>query len=191
MFRTNDLAQLMQNLMTSLDESGWGLISLEPTMCEKLVKRLNHLEKMDLLRPADVTTAREGHSIRNDFTYWLEKDHDESEKIFIENLETLQTELKNYFRIGLTHNECHFAVYPEGHYYQMHVDQTAQNNKRFFSFVVYLNENWKPEHGGYLVSSEFKILPEMGTMIVFKSDIPHEVQKGTRVRRSIAGWFRV
>jgi SM-20-related protein len=192
MFRTNDLAQLMQKI----EVFGWGIIEIDSSVCENLARRILELEENGFLKQAHVTAADNSAAIRNDFTYWLESSHHEAEKNFIQGLRSLQDELKNYFRISLTHNECHFALYPQGHYYQKHIDQTIVHNKRFFSFVLYLNQDWKASDGGLLIGYDsqglksFEVLPEMGKMIVFRSDIPHEVQKSLRSRRSIAGWFR-
>lgn len=192
MFRTNDLEQLMQKV----DESGWGTISLPPEICQSLLARMKDLENQGLLKAAAVTlNALPTNIIRNDYTYWLEKNHTAVESEALEGLDQLRVALKNYFRISLTHFECHFALYPKGHFYKTHVDQTAENNKRFFSFVIYLNENWNEQLGGKLVGYNnnqkiFELLPHFGQMIVFRSDIPHEVEPSEGERRSIAGWFR-
>lgn len=193
MFRTNDLEQLMQKV----DEAGFGTISLSPEVCSCLLARLKDLEQQGLLKSATITQdSDQAKTIRNDFTYWLEKDHHPTEKSLLEGLDQLLLALKNYFRISLSHLECHFALYPQGHFYKKHIDQTAENNKRFFSFVIYLNQNWNESLGGKLVGFEgeqkiFEVLPHFGQMIVFRSDIPHEVEPSLSERRSIAGWFRV
>lgn len=200
MFRTNDLEQLMQKV----DEAGWGTISLSPDICQSLLLRLKDLEQQGLLKLATITENTQSDktktinakTIRNDFTYWIEKDHHPTEKNLLDGLDELRLALKNYFRISLTHLECHFALYPKDHFYKKHVDQTADNNKRFFSFVIYLNQNWTESLGGKLVGFEdenriFEIIPHFGQMIVFRSDIPHEVEPSFSERRSIAGWFRV
>lgn len=193
MFHTNDLEHLMQKV----DQTGWGTISLSPNICQSLLARLKTIEKLGLLRPASTTQSVGSETtIRNDLTYWLEKGHDTIENYFLEGLNELLLSLKNYFRISLTHFECHFAVYPKGHFYKKHVDQTADHNKRFFSFVIYLNLDWHESLGGKLVGFEnankiFEVLPLFGQMIVFRSDIPHEVEPCLAERRSISGWFRV
>lgn len=193
MFRTNDLEQLMQKV----DEAGFGTISLSPEVCLSLLARLKDLEQQGLLKAATITQENDqAKTIRNDFTYWLEKDHHPTEKSLLEDLEQLLLSLKNYFRISLSHLECHFALYPKGHFYKKHIDQTAENNKRFFSFVIYLNQSWDESLGGKLVGFEndkkiFELTPHFGQMIVFRSDIPHEVEPSMSSRRSIAGWFRV
>lgn len=193
MFRTNDLEQLMQKV----DEAGFGTISLPPEVCKTLLARFKDVEQEGLLKSATITQSNDqSKTIRNDFTYWLEKEHHPTEKNLLDGLDQLLLSLKNYFRISLSHLECHFALYPKGHFYKKHVDQTAENNKRFFSFVIYLNQNWDESLGGKLVGFAddqkiFEVIPHFGQMIVFRSDIPHEVEPSFSERRSIAGWFRV
>lgn len=191
MFRTNDLEQLMQKV----DNNGWGMIALEPDLLEKLKARFAEIEIQGLLNPASITQKSTQATIRNDSTYWLENSHP-TESLLFDELNQLMQSLKNYFRLSLSNFECHFALYPQGHFYKKHVDQTAENNKRFFSFVIYLNTEWTEKDGGRLIgyqaeSPMFEVLPLSGRMTVFRSDIPHEVEIAYKPRRSLAGWFRV
>lgn len=184
--------------MQKVDEAGFGTISLSPEVCNPLLAHFKELEQEGRFKPATITqTSDQAKTIRNDFTYWLEKDHHPTEKNLLEGIDQLLLALKNYFRISLSHFECHFALYPKGHFYKKHIDQTAENNKRFFSFVIYLNQNWNESLGGKLVGFDdsdkkiFELIPHFGQMIVFRSDIPHEVEPSLSERRSITGWFRV
>ena len=193
MFSTNDLEQLMQKV----DEQGWGILSLPQSFCQSLLQRFNEVEFSGLLKKADVTKNDQPQEIRNDFTYWLDSQQSAAEGELFVLLQLLRDRIKNYFRIPLNDLECHFALYPAGHYYKKHVDQTATNNKRFFSFVIYLNSEWSATDGGQLVGFDaetakplFTLLPEAGKMVIFRSDIPHEVEVCHKPRKSIAGWLR-
>lgn len=136
--------------------------------------------------------------IRNDETFWLDAknpDLSDTEKEFLTFLDFLRHELRNHFRVSLSEFECHFAFYDKGHYYQKHRDITSTNNKRIFSFVLYLNENWQDLDGGHLIGFDqdkiiFQIKPEMGSLIIFRSDLEHEVKPTRRGRFSVTGWFR-
>lgn len=196
MFDTNNLKQLMQKIETQ----GWATSSISTLLCKKLKERSIAIEEAGLLKPAHITkspdTTNTPSLIRNDLTYWIEKDNHPIEAELFASLTNLMDELKNYFRISLTHFECHFALYPQGHYYKKHIDQTANNNKRFFSFVIYLNEDWGEDFAGKLIGYRgaekiFSVLPSAGQIIIFRSDIPHEVEPSLKPRRSIAGWFRI
>lgn len=193
MFCTNDLEQLMQKV----DDTSWAITSLDPRFADLLLERFKEVQTQGLLRSAMITeSTHQTQAIRNDMTYWLEKEHHATEAAALKELDQLRQALKDYFRISLSHIECHFAFYPPGHFYKKHVDQTAENNKRFFSFVIYLNPEWQLSDGGQLIGYKdnlrlFEVMPHFGQMIIFRSDIPHEVEISHNDRKSIAGWFRV
>lgn len=193
MFGTNDLEQLMQKV----DDAGWGLTNIDPKFAQLLLERFQLVQQQRLLQQATITQADllQASAIRNDYTYWLAKEHHTTEAQLLDQLDHLLVTLKNYFRISLSQLECHFAFYPPGHFYKKHIDQTRENNKRFFSFVIYLNPNWNTNDGGKLIGYHedqkiFEIRPSFGNMILFRSHIPHEVEESHGERRSIAGWFR-
>lgn len=200
MFSTNNLEQLMQTAMISLEENSWVELQITELFWSNLLQRFNEIENTHLLKQASVTQSHpEATPIRNDYTYWLnEETQNDIEKMFFIHIKALQEVLKNYFRISLTNFEVHFAKYPPQHYYKKHIDQTLINNRRFFSFVIYLNPQWDEAFGGQLVAYDkknqddilFNILPVAGKMILFKSDIPHEVFPSTQDRRSLTGWIR-
>lgn len=183
--------------MQKVDDFGWAMTSLDPQFTNLLLERFQDVQKQGLFQSATITQTTDlATAIRNDFTYWLEKEHHPTESKALENLEQVLAALKNHFRISLSNLECHFSYYPAGHFYKKHIDQTQDNNKRFFSFVIYLNPNWKSSYGGKLVGYRqedklFDVMPHFGEMIIFHSDIPHEVETSHHERRSIAGWFRI
>tara|TARA_R110000796_G_scaffold166333_1_gene283264 strand:+ start:5873 stop:6535 length:663 start_codon:yes stop_codon:yes gene_type:complete len=104
--------------------------------------------------------------------------------------------------LGLFEFEACYAVYPEGGFYDRHLDSFEGARNRIVSIVVYLNEDWGPEDGGALVvwpegaatsdAPAACIVPEGGGVVFMLSEtIPHEVQPTTRLRFGIAGWWRV
>jgi SM-20-related protein len=141
-------------------------------------------------------TEKRISEIRGDEILWLEKETlAESQKIYFQFLEQLREHLSNYFRIGLPWFECHLATYPIGSFYTKHFDQFRETNKRIFSVILYLNEDWKPEDGGqlrvYNKDGFSDIEPKMGRLVCFRSDIvEHEVLITSRPRFSITGWLR-
>lgn len=198
MLTTNDLEQLMQKV----DSQGWGIIDLaqhDPDFVNTLYQYHISKEQQGLLKPATITqeNANDKNMIRNDHTFWLDFQN-ETEKNIKSKIDVFLQALRQYFRIGLTHYESHLAYYPAGHYYKTHSDQPLENNKRFFSFVIYLNRDWTITDGGQIAGYTdfteknclFEILPEYGKMILFQSHIPHEVKTSHANRRSLTGWFR-
>lgn len=194
MLQTNYLRENLE----SIDLKGWALVDLPPEFCRALLTTAQAKFNDHLFKAAQISKSSDiENSIRSDMTLWLEQtSNEQSESQLWQFLETIKSELSQFFRIHLSHFECHYAVYKPGRFYGRHSDQTAHNNQRFFSFVIYLNEGWLTKDGGQLKAYTpdnqilFEIQPEFGKMIVFKSDIEHEVTEAYRSRWSITGWFR-
>lgn len=192
MFGTINLA----NYFSKMADLGWAVIPLNTDFAEQLKTQLELKKKLNLFRPAALANTVMETSIRNDLICWLDdKNPSSTESQLLQGLETLRLELKTYFRISLDHFEVHYAVFPKGHYYLKHTDQKENNNHRFFSFVIYLNENWISDDGGRLLIYDqdelvFKMAPQLGQMILFRSDLVHEVEVSHTERQSITGWIR-
>lgn len=195
MFETTHLRKHLDEL----SEKMWTLIPFDNQQSADLLKCAHLRLQSDQFRPAALaSTQKVTAEIRNDEIFWLDtKVHDlsEIEKEFLNFLEKFCSEIKNDLRVSLSEFECHFAFYDKGHFYQKHRDSTAQNNKRVFSFVLYLNPDWKDEDGGHLIGYNqeeilFQVAPELGQLIVFRSDLEHEVKPTLRGRFSLTGWFR-
>lgn len=187
----------LENYFSKIAELGWAVIPLDLDFADLLKNELENKKKLNLFKPASLAGAMTEKSIRNDLTCWIdEKQPAEIEIKLLESLHHIKEQLKNYFRIALTHFELHYAIFPEGHFYHKHTDQKANNNHRYFSFVIYLNKNWNPAHKGRLLiydtnnNVQFRMDPKMGEMILFRSDLLHEVEISHAERQSITGWIR-
>ncbi len=137
---------------------------------------------------------------RGDFVLWLDADAPHHPvRNFFTALEKLRSYLNRTCFLSLKSYEAHFAVYPPGTGYRRHLDQTRGSSRRRVTFILYLNDDWLPEHGGqlrmYLAEADGTetaqdILPTGGTFVVFRSDvIEHEVLPAVRERLSLTGWF--
>jgi SM-20-related protein len=125
--------------------------------------------------------------IRRDEIYWLERPHAEFEE--------LRLLLNRDLFLGLRSLESHYAYYPPGGFYRRHVDRFRADDARTVSFILYLNENWKPADGGrlrlYLKNEEVDIDPVGGTLVCFMSgEIEHEVLESRAPRFSYTGWMK-
>jgi SM-20-related protein len=136
-------------------------------------------------------------SIRGDVISWLIDTHS-TDAAYLALMEKLRLGLNERLFLGLFDYECHYAIYREGTGYAKHTDVLAGKKNRVLSTVLYLNEDWQPGDGGELMLYDAKgaaletVAPRYGTMIIFLSEsFPHEVLISQRIRRSIAGWFRV
>jgi SM-20-related protein len=107
----------------------------------------------------------------------------------------LRVELSRALFLPLRDFESHFAIYPPGTFYKRHRDNFQKQNHRLLSLVLYLNENWSPEQGGtlriYPEAEEPKdVEPIGGRLVIFRSDLEHEVLPCHAPRYSITGWMR-
>ncbi|MDH0675189.1 2OG-Fe(II) oxygenase [Empedobacter sp. GD03861] len=141
-------------------------------------------------------------SIRGDKIRWIDEENKtETEEIFFSKINDFIEYLNLTCYMGIEESEFHYAIYPEGTFYQKHVDAFKNDDRRTLSIVLYLNdEEWKDEFGGQLTlyleddnkaEKELDILPLAGRLAVFDSkSIPHEVKIVNRPRYSITGWLK-
>ena len=141
-------------------------------------------------------------SVRGDKIRWIdESQQTETEEIFFSKINHFIDYLNQTCYMGIDESEFHYAVYPEGTFYQKHIDAFKNDDRRTLSIVLYLNdEEWKDGFGGQLAlylpkddgtENELNVLPLAGRLAVFDSKtIPHEVKKVNRPRYSITGWLK-
>lgn len=193
MFTANDLSANFEDLT----EKYWTILSIDQNFALNLLATAQKHEAS--FRPATTSTSLSTiKDIRSDQIYWLEENNsqlDQTEKQTLNQLHQLRTQLQDFFRISLGHLETHFAIYNEGEKYVRHRDTTSINNKRVFSFVIYLNKVWTDGDGGQLVGYKdetvlFRVQPIIGQMILFRSDVEHEVLTAHKKRYSLTGWLR-
>lgn len=136
-------------------------------------------------------------TIRSDFMLWLAQDHPQPEVQFFQNA---LREALAYFNLtcflGLKDFESQLAIYPEGAFYAKHKDRFSRNAHRVLSVVCYLNEaDWAHEDGGqlliYLPTQEkpVELLPLQGRLVIFRSELEHEVCLAHRTRYSLTAWL--
>gem|GEM_PF-4344196 len=97
-------------------------------------------------------------------------------------------------------NSCSLAQYPSGSFYKAHLDQHKGKNSRILTIILYLNDNWKPQHAGQLKfyndtslgldGNAMVIEPTGGKIALFLSnDYWHEVLPSNHSRLSLTGWL--
>ncbi|MBG6223008.1 MULTISPECIES: 2OG-Fe(II) oxygenase [unclassified Janthinobacterium] len=134
--------------------------------------------------------------IRGDHIAWLEAGRSTACDSYLKHMEALRQSLNGELFLGLEEYESHFAVYAPGAFYRAHLDRFRDDDKRTVSVVLYLNDDWLPEHGGALRlhpqdGGHVDIAPVAGRMAMFLSgEMLHEVLPTARQRLSIAGWLR-
>ncbi|HAG92309.1 MAG TPA: hypothetical protein DCL41_10570 [Bdellovibrionales bacterium] len=114
-------------------------------------------------------------------------------KEFHDNLSYLFVELRRGLFLPLKRFEGHVAHYPKDSFYVKHIDRHKVQPHRLMTAVFYLSD-MNPGEGGELVlhlpEGKQTIHPQAGSMILFQSEIPHEVQITHKDRWSLTCWFR-
>lgn len=140
-------------------------------------------------------------SVRRTRISWLDGSGP-TQKAFLEWAEPIRQSLNRELLIGLFEFEACFAVYPEGGFYDRHLDSFEGARNRVMSLVVYLNEDWQADLGGALViwperageadRPAARLLPLGGGVTFMLSEtVPHAVEVTHARRYAIAGWWRV
>lgn len=186
-----------------------GLLELQAGSCDNFfsaetlaglrARLLGHYENGEMSvagvgRRLDYTLSTE---VRGDVIRWIDPGaEDRHERAFLNKIEHFIRYLNATCYTGINSYEFHYAYYAPGSFYKRHLDRFRSDKGREFSFVLYLNEDWQPEHGGklslYLAHEELSLYPVEGRVVFFRSDrTEHEVHPAMgRPRLSIAGWLK-
>lgn len=190
-------AQLSDQLLDQLADIG--VIVLRDVLPESLLQALRLASReMHGYRAAQLISDGVQQQIRSDATRWLQAD-DSVAAAYLRVLQDLGLYLNRQLFLGIRWAEAHFACYQAGQFYAQHRDNPKNSPKqggaRAISTVLYLNPAWPATAGGQLrvidrQGSAHEILPQDNQLVLFDSDLLHEVCPATQVRYSIAGWLR-
>lgn len=134
--------------------------------------------------------------IRSDYIHWLSDSGDTPlQKMYLRSIEDISQLFRRNFFLPIRYFETHFAVFPEGSFYNRHLDQFRETSTRLVTVILYLNKNWQVADGGqlriYTGDESQDIEPLFGRLLLFRSDlIEHAVLKTNKPRYSITGWLR-
>lgn len=181
-----------------------GFVMIDQALPEPLFTHLV-LESKAISRyqAAKVSVGGRVETVRSDSTHWIDEQNDFG-KDYLAALQGLGDVLNQFLYLGVRSVEAHYAQYDVGQFYARHRDNPKDSNLRAISTVLYLNSTlddqktagvWQVEWGGELRLDDLHhiahdILPIANRLVVFQSDLPHEVLPATQIRRSIAGWLR-
>jgi SM-20-related protein len=197
-----DIEGLAELITAALDATGWCVIDAAlPDLLAQELALACAAAASGAFTPAG-TGRRQGHHadifVRSDAIRWLDASA-AADRAYLDLMDGLRAALNRRLLLGLFDYECHYARYAPGAFYRRHVDAFGGSRNRVLSTVLYLNADWRQEEGGeLLVYAEDQaeplasVQPRHNRLVVFLSErFPHEVKPATRVRHSIAGWFRV
>ena len=145
-------------------------------------------------RDAELTAGIRVSDIRGDKIRWITKDFFAG-SYYLDSINQLATTLNRALFAGIRHSEAHFACYPISFGYQWHSDNPAGRDERIISAVFYLNDEWSINDGGALElidhhGKHHNVMPVANRLVVFDSNLQHQVQIAHRQRYSIATWMR-
>ncbi len=184
-------------LINNLMKVGWHCEEsfLDHGLCDELASGSKSWKSAEIGKGLNQTLLL---NIRNDEISWIDP-HNASapQKVFLEKMEVITTELNRELFLGIKEFECHFAKYQIGGFYKKHLDQHQESKSRILSCIIYLNSL---SEGGELVIYnkenkdliDIKLNPSKGLLVCFLSDqIYHEVLPTSNEERlSLTGWFR-
>jgi SM-20-related protein len=184
----------------ALQRTGWCVLAdfVPAALSAQLARECGEQDRANLLQAAATGrgTKKMRSALRGDRTRWFDPAQlSAPQQSLWSLLDALRLSLNRDLLLGLESLEAHYAVYPVGSGYARHLDRFSDDDARVVSCVLYLNADWRIEHGGalrlHLPEAEIDILPHGGTLVLFLSaEVEHEVLTATRQRMSIAGWFR-
>jgi len=145
-------------------------------------------------RDAELTAGVRISDIRGDRIRWITEDFFAG-YYYLQSINALASLFNRSLFAGIRHSEAHYACYPTGFGYQWHSDNPAGRDERVISAVFYLNDDWETTDGGALEvvdkhGTHHEVIPVANRLIIFDSDLRHQVQIAHRQRYSIATWMR-
>ncbi|MGP4974485.1 2OG-Fe(II) oxygenase [Psychrobacter alimentarius] len=145
-------------------------------------------------RDAALTDGIRISDIRGDRIRWITENFFAG-YYYLQSINALASLFNRSLFAGIRHSEAHYACYPIGFGYQWHSDNPAGRDERVISAVFYLNDDWEPTDGGVLEVVDkhgvhHEVMPVANRLIIFDSDLRHQVQTAHRQRYSIATWMR-
>lgn len=145
-------------------------------------------------KDAHLTHGEREASIRGDRIRWID-DACPVGLLYLSSTESLAQYFNATLFTGIRRCEAHYACYPSGFGYQWHKDNPIGRDERVISAVYYLNDDWSQTDGGEILvidklGNEQKLLPKANRMVLFDSELLHQVNITNRTRFSIATWMR-
>lgn len=145
-------------------------------------------------KEAKLTHGERQSSIRGDSIRWI--DHDcPAGLAYLDSINELGSYFNRTLYTGIRSSEAHYACYPAGFGYQWHSDNPVGRDERVISAVFYLNDDWREQDGGQItvinkLGDTVQLLPKLNRLIIFDSNLRHQVEITHRRRFSIATWLR-
>ena len=184
--------RLSDSALDKLVADGW--MVLDDVFADKALLALQAESGFIDYREAELTAGIRVSNIRGDNIRWITKDFFAG-FYYLQAINALSALLNRALFTGIRHSEAHYACYPPGFGYKWHSDNPAGRDERVISAVFYLNDDWEEIDGGAVEIVDnhgvhHEVMPLANRLIIFNSDLQHQVQTAHRQRYSIATWMR-
>lgn len=183
----------IDQILDDLNTSGFALVDdvYPHEYVRNLVQECS--SNLEAFRAAGIQNGVVSH-IRSDHILWIDDQLPIAQQ-HINTLENLAQAFNQAFYLGIKEVEAHFACYNAGEFYALHRDNPQQKNDRMISTVFYLHESWQEDWGGQLrlqdKNDQWHIIPPVSNrLVIFQSDLLHEVLLSKQQRLSITAWLR-
>ncbi|WP_350562409.1 2OG-Fe(II) oxygenase [Psychrobacter sp. CAL346-MNA-CIBAN-0220] len=191
-FEVNWQDRFTDTQLDQLVNNGW--VILDDVFDHKALLALQAESGFIDYREAQLTAGIRISNIRGDKIRWITKDFFAG-FYYLQSINALAAVLNRSLFAGIRHSEAHYACYPVGFGYQWHSDNPAGRDERVISAVFYLNDKWTISDGGALEIIDndgiyHHVMPAANRLIIFDSNLQHQVQIAHRQRYSIATWMR-
>ncbi|MFT4021716.1 MAG: 2OG-Fe(II) oxygenase [Acinetobacter sp.] len=183
----------IEKIINDLDQYGFSLIDQAYPAEYLAAVRSECLHHLHDFREAAIQNGVVSR-IRSDHILWINKKLPTAQQ-HVDALLHLAHDLNRAFYFGIQEAEAHFACYNSGEFYALHRDNPQQKNNRVISTVLYVHDHWQTDFGGELrlqdkQSNWHIISPFSNRLVLFQSDLLHEVRIAKQQRLSITAWLR-
>ena len=182
-----------QQILEQLAQTGFAVLDDVYAMDDVQALRAECLQHLPQFRDAAIQNGVMSN-IRSDQILWFD-DTQALASQHVAGLEQFSHVLNQAFYLGIKSVEAHFACYAADRFYALHRDNPQQKNGRQISTVYYLHEAWPATAGGELRLQDrhdawHVLTPQPNRMVLFQSDLLHEVLPAKQQRLSITAWLR-
>ncbi len=162
-------------------------------ICDEIIKEFNHKEKFSKAVVGEkgeiIETIRNVYSQPVPRSHWLNSFFHYFG--FDSNYENFDFKIENLSQVD-------FLKYTKGMFYKLHSDVSPKKNcnshKRKLTIIIQLSDESEYSGGDIIVFGtcleQYKLSKKKGTIIIFPSNLPHEVKEIKEgVRYSLVGWI--
>ncbi len=185
----------LNNMPRHLSEHGYFNLSnlFNINFLEQIISSYDSLSAN--FKPAKISKGNNksiNKEVRNDSNLWLTNSEQSFQPIWhLQNL--ISQTLKKELFLPIKRYETQLSLYSPNQFYKRHADKHSKMPARLISQVFYLSD-WSHKNQGeliiYKIKNNIKIAPIKNSLIIFLSELEHEVLPTKQIRKSITTWYR-